>query len=82
MFMSVPTAIIMTAKARTQTTGTIADLDTDILLPLSFFLMILIRVGTGRVRTDTILNLGWKVFMPLSVVNLMIVLILKMTGVY
>jgi len=48
----------------------------------AFFIMIMIRVGVGRVRTDTILNLGWKVFMPLSVVNLMIVLVLKITGVY
>ena len=48
----------------------------------AFFIMIMIRVGVGRVRTDTILNLGWKVFMPLSVLNLMIVLVLLLTGVY
>jgi NADH-quinone oxidoreductase subunit H len=48
----------------------------------AFFLMIIIRCGVGRVRTDTILNLGWKVFMPLSVLNLMIVLVLLVTGVY
>jgi len=48
----------------------------------AFFIMIMIRVGVGRVRTDTILNLGWKVFMPLSVINLMIVLVLLLTGVY
>ncbi len=49
---------------------------------IAFFLMVIIRCGVARVRTDTILNLGWKVFMPLSVVNLMIVLILKISGVY
>ena len=48
----------------------------------AFFIMIMIRVGVGRVRTDSILNLGWKVFMPLSVINLMIVLVLLLTGVY
>ncbi|MBR2394232.1 MAG: NADH-quinone oxidoreductase subunit H, partial [Candidatus Methanomethylophilaceae archaeon] len=37
-----------------------------------FFFMSLIRAATGRVRTDQILNLGWKVFMPLSVFNLVI----------
>lgn len=46
----------------------------------AFFLMILIRLGTARVRTDTILNLGWKVFLPLSIFNLMIVLVLKVGG--
>ncbi|MBO5600961.1 MAG: NADH-quinone oxidoreductase subunit H [Candidatus Methanomethylophilus sp.] len=45
---------------------------------LVFFVMIAIRLGTGRVRTDTILNLGWKVFMPLSILNLVIVLIFKL----
>lgn len=47
-----------------------------------FFLMIMLRCAVGRVRTDTILNLGWKVFMPLSIVNLMIVLILKVGGIF
>ncbi|MBE6527126.1 MAG: NADH-quinone oxidoreductase subunit H [Thermoplasmata archaeon] len=46
-----------------------------------FLLMILIRVGTARVRTDQILNLGWRVFMPLAVANLMIVLMLKVGGI-
>ena len=45
---------------------------------LVFFVMIAIRLGTGRVRTDSILNLGWKVFMPLSILNLVIVLIFKL----
>ncbi len=47
-----------------------------------FFLMIAIRLGTARVRTDQILNLGWKVFMPLSILNLMIALILKVGGFF
>ena len=46
-----------------------------------FFLMILIRLGCARVRTDQILNLGWRVFMPLAVANLMIVLVLKVGGI-
>ena len=46
-----------------------------------FFLMILIRLGLARVRTDQILNLGWRVFMPLAVANLMIVLMLKVGGI-
>ena len=31
---------------------------------------------------DTILNLGWKVFMPLSIVNLVVVLLLKVGGIF
>ena len=46
-----------------------------------FFFMSLVRAATGRVRTDQILNLGWKVFMPLSVFNLVIVLLLMTGGV-
>ncbi|AGI47227.1 NADH:ubiquinone oxidoreductase subunit 1 (chain H) [Thermoplasmatales archaeon BRNA1] len=48
---------------------------------LAFFFMIIFRCATGRVRTDTILNLGWKVFMPLAILNLMVVLALKVGGV-
>ena len=47
-----------------------------------FFLMILVRAALARVRPDQILNIGWKVFMPLSVVNLAIVLLLKVGGVF
>ncbi|WP_201013719.1 complex I subunit 1 family protein [Candidatus Methanomethylophilus sp. 1R26] len=47
-----------------------------------FFLVVMLRLGTARVRTDTILNLGWKVFMPLSIVNLIIVLMFRMGGVF
>jgi len=49
---------------------------------LVFFVMILIRGALARVRTDQIVNIGWKVFMPLSVLNLAIVLLLKLGGVF
>ena len=47
-----------------------------------FFLMIWVRVALPRVRIDQILNLGWKVFMPLSVINLAIAVLLKVGGVF
>lgn len=47
-----------------------------------FFLMILVRCALARVRTDQILNIGWKVFMPLSVINLVIAILLKTGGVF
>ena len=47
-----------------------------------FFLMILVRCALARVRTDQILNIGWKVFMPLSVFNLVVVVLLKVGGVF
>ncbi|MDR1690869.1 MAG: NADH-quinone oxidoreductase subunit H [Candidatus Methanoplasma sp.] len=47
-----------------------------------FFIMIILRGSLARVRTDQIVNIGWKIFMPLSVVNLAIVLLLKMGGVF
>ena len=47
-----------------------------------FFVMIMLRGALARVRTDQIVNIGWKVFMPLSVVNLAIVLLLKLGGVF
>ncbi len=47
-----------------------------------FFMMIILRGAIARVRPDQILNIGWKVFMPLSVINLAIVLMLKIGGVY
>jgi NADH-quinone oxidoreductase subunit H len=49
---------------------------------LVFFFVVLLRLGVARVRTDTILNLGWKVFMPLAVVNLLIVMLFRMGGVF
>ena len=47
-----------------------------------FFLMILVRAALGRVRPDQIVNIGWKVFMPLSVINLAVVLLLKTGGFF
>lgn len=47
-----------------------------------FLIMIILRVALPRVRTDQILNIGWRVFMPLSVINLVIVLLLKVGGVF
>jgi NADH-quinone oxidoreductase subunit H len=47
-----------------------------------FFIMIILRGALARVRTDQIVNIGWKVFMPLSVVNLLFVLLLKLGGVF
>ena len=44
--------------------------------------MILVRAALARVRPDQILNIGWKVFMPLSVINLAVVLLLKVGGVF
>ncbi len=49
---------------------------------LMFFVMILMRGAFARVRTDQIVNIGWKVFMPLSVLNFVIVLLLKVGGIY
>jgi len=45
-----------------------------------FFFMIVLRGTLARVRTDQIVNIGWKIFMPLAVVNLMVVLLLKVGG--
>ena len=47
-----------------------------------FFVMIIFRGALARVRTDQIVNIGWKVFMPLSILNLMVVLLLKVGGVF
>ncbi len=49
---------------------------------LVFFFMILLRCALARVRPDQILNLGWKIYMPLSVLNLAVVLLLKVGGVF
>ncbi|MCL2295788.1 MAG: NADH-quinone oxidoreductase subunit H [Methanomassiliicoccaceae archaeon] len=49
---------------------------------LIFFVMILLRGALARVRTDQIVNIGWKIFMPLSVLNLAVVLVLKLGGVF
>lgn len=47
-----------------------------------FGVMVLFRAAMGRVRPDQIVNIGWKVFMPLSVFNLAIVLLLKAGGLF
>lgn len=49
---------------------------------LVFFIMVIIRCATPRVRTDTILNLGWKVFLPLAILNLVIVVTYKAGGIF
>lgn len=49
---------------------------------IMFGLMIWVRAALPRVRIDQILNLGWKVLMPLSVVNLVIAVLLVNGGVF
>jgi NADH-quinone oxidoreductase subunit H len=49
---------------------------------LMFFMMIWVRATLARVRTDQILNIGWKIFTPLAVINLLIVVLLKFGGVF
>lgn len=45
-----------------------------------FGVFIWIRASVPRVRTDQILNIGWKRLMPLAPVNLVIAIVLKMAG--
>ncbi len=47
---------------------------------LVFAFFVLARGAMPRVRTDQIINLGWKVLMPLAVVNLAIVIAVKLAG--
>ena len=47
---------------------------------LVFALFVIARGTFPRVRTDQILNIGWKVLMPMAVVNLALVVVLKMVG--
>lgn len=47
-----------------------------------FFIMIWVRGTLCRIRTDQILNIGWKVLLPLSMLNLFIVVILKVGGLF
>ena len=47
-----------------------------------FCIFIAARAALPRVRTDQILTIGWKTLMPLAVINLAIVLLLKVGGVF
>lgn len=45
-----------------------------------FFIFIWVRGSLFRVRTDQILNIGWKRLLPLAVINLVIAIALKTVG--
>ncbi|MCL2785619.1 MAG: NADH-quinone oxidoreductase subunit NuoH [Methanomassiliicoccaceae archaeon] len=45
-----------------------------------FFIFAWVRAAHCRIRTDQILHFGWKVLLPLSVVNLVIVLAIMLAG--
>lgn len=47
---------------------------------LVFAIFVLARGAYPRVRTDQILNIGWKVLMPMAVINLALVVVLKTVG--
>ena len=49
---------------------------------LVFIAFIMARAAIARVRTDQILNIGWRVLMPLAVINLAVALLLKIGGVF
>ena len=49
---------------------------------LVFFVFAWVRAAHCRVRTDQILNIGWKVLLPLAVLNLMLVVCMKMLEVF
>jgi len=49
---------------------------------LVFFIFAWVRAAHCRVRTDQILNVGWKILLPLSVLNLMLVVCMKMLEVF
>ncbi|MFP4545898.1 MAG: NADH-quinone oxidoreductase subunit NuoH [Methanomassiliicoccales archaeon] len=45
-----------------------------------FFVWIWVRGSLPRVRTDQILNIGWRRLLPLAIVNLVIAVVLKSVG--
>ena len=47
---------------------------------LVFAIFALARGAYPRVRTDQILNIGWKVLMPMAIINLALVVVLKTVG--
>ena len=47
---------------------------------LVFALFCIARGAFPRVRTDQILNIGWKVLMPMAVINLALVVVFKTVG--
>jgi NADH-quinone oxidoreductase subunit H len=47
---------------------------------LVFFVFAWVRAAHCRVRTDQILNLGWKVLLPLSIINFMIASVITIWG--
>lgn len=47
---------------------------------LVFAIFALARGAFPRVRTDQILNIGWKVLMPMAIINLALVVVLKTVG--
>ena len=48
---------------------------------LIFFVFAWVRAAHARVRTDQILWLGWRVLLPLAVINLLLVIALKLGGI-
>jgi len=54
------------------------------LVKFAFFVVIIILIRTvyPRLRMDQMLKLGWKYMTPLAVLNLVIVLAMKMWGIY
>ena len=47
-----------------------------------FIAFIMARGAIARVRTDQILNIGWRVLMPFAVINLGVAILLKVGGVF
>jgi NADH-quinone oxidoreductase subunit H len=47
-----------------------------------FGIIIWVRGALPRVRTDQILNLGWKRLLPLAAINIAIAIVFKTAGVF